>query len=619
MYMRRYFYILLTLACLASCAEILPSGKEDGMGMVCMRMSVDVATRSDAGGGSILETAHVNIYKADFSGLVRTYPYVEMPDVIHLAADAYRVDVIAGEATSSDPAVASWDSKSYKGSALFEVKPGLLTDVEVVAGVTNAVSQVTFDPTVAANFDDGYTFTIGLAGADGAELVYDASNSGAEGYFIIAGIDEPSFEWKFEGILTKKGSEFVKNGTVNGLQPGKLYKMNVVYTIKEGDFNFSIHVDPVIDEIDNIVVFEPVSTGLAESSEYEIWACHATIHADIDAGDSEGASVRFEYSEDGQIWESVDGEQDTEATWKAELKGLTPSTEYTYRLMIDDEQIGEPLSFTTASAPKIPNGGFEYVSKVSGESYYKFYDPNCGVADGSYMFWGSGNGEGPEGVNGSANMGIVITTVDTGTKVEGKQSVCAQSSQMMGILAAGNLFTGQFMGLVGTEGGIVDFGRPWTSRPSALKLYCKYTTGKMDIVKGQPSGVSLTKDKDYDRAQIQFAIGTWNNKTYGGTVSSPVRVNTTKTNTFINYYTDPSTIANGDLVIHNDGYIINKGEKKSASTSEWIEYTIPLIYRNLNEYPTHIVISCAASQYGDYFTGCSSSKLWIDAVELIYE
>ena len=70
MYMRRYFYILLTLACLASCAEILPSGKEDGMGMVCMRMSVDVATRSDAGGGSILETAHVNIYKADFSGLV---------------------------------------------------------------------------------------------------------------------------------------------------------------------------------------------------------------------------------------------------------------------------------------------------------------------------------------------------------------------------------------------------------------------------------------------------------------------------------------------------------------------------------------------------------------------
>jgi len=619
MRMKRYFFLFISLACLVSCSEVLPSGEEGNTGMVCMRMSLDASTRSLTGTEDILETARVNIYKADFSGMVRSYPYTEMPQVIHIAADSYRVDVIAGEAASETPSVVSWENKSYKGSAAFEVKPGLLTDVEVVAGVSNAVSQITFDPTVAANFNPGYTFTIGLAGVEGAELLYDSSNSGAEGYFIIAGLDEPAFDWKFQGVLTKKGSDFVKNGTISGLQPGKLYKMNVVYTIKEGDFNFSIHVDPVIDEIDNTIVFEPVSTGLAESPEYEIWACHATVHADIDAGDSEGASVRFEYTSDGQTWESVDGEQDSEATWKAELKGLSPSTVYTYRLMINDEQIGEPLSFTTASAPKIPNGGFEYVSKVSGKDYYKFYDPNCGVADGSYMFWGSGNGEGSEGVNGSANMGIIITTVDTGDKVEGKQSVCAQSSQMVGILAAGNLFTGQFMGLVGTEGGIVDFGRPWESRPSALKLHCKYTTGKMDIVKGQPSGVSLTKDKDYDRAQIQFAIGTWNNKKYGGTVTSPIRVNTTETDTFINYYTDESTIANGDLIIYNDGYVINKGEKKTSSTDKWFEYTIPLMYRNLNEYPTHIVISCAASQYGDYFSGCSESKLWIDAVELIYE
>ena len=78
-------------------------------------------------------------------------------------------------------------------------------------------------------------------------------------------------------------------------------------------------------------------------------------------------------------------------------------------------------------------------------------------------------------------------------------------------------------------------------------------------------------------------------------------------------------IANGDVVIYNDGYMINNGEKVTAATTGWIEYVIPLDYRKFNAYPTHIVVSCAASQYGDYFTGYDKTKLWIDAVELIYE
>jgi hypothetical protein len=215
-------------------------------------------------------------------------------------------------------------------------------------------------------------------------------------------------------------------------------------------------------------------------------------------------------------------------------------------------------------------------------------------------------------------MGIVITTVDTGDKKDGNQSVLCKNNSIVGMLTAGNLFTGQFAGLVGTSGGKVNFGRPWTSRPTALKLSCKYTTGKMDIVKGMPAGVTLTKN-DYDRAQIKVALGTWNYKTYGGTKDSPVQVNTTLESTFVDFYTDKSTIANGDVIIYNDGYAINKGEKVTANTTGWIEYVIPIDYRNLTTYPTHIIVSCASSMYGDYFTGYSGAKLWIDAVELIYE
>ena len=304
-------------------------------------------------------------------------------------------------------------------------------------------------------------------------------------------------------------------------------------------------------------------------------------------------------------------------TFVAHIRNLMPET--AYEVMVTSAGDKTPVAeFTTAPATKIPNGSFEFASLVSGTSYYKFYDPNCGVPEGEIMFWGSGNGEGPEGVNGSANMGIVITAIDTQDKVDGNQSVCAQTSQMAGILAAGNLFTGQFAGLVGTEGGMVNFGRPWTTRPVALKLYCRYTTSNVDIIgKKMPPGVNLTKS-DYDRAQIKVALGTWDYRTYGGTKESPVHINTTNADTFVDFATDPSTIANGEVIIYKDGYMLNGSDMVDAQTWEWAEYTIPLDYRDMEKLPTHIIVSCASSQYGDYFTGCSSSKLWIDKVELVY-
>ena len=219
-------------------------------------------------------------------------------------------------------------------------------------------------------------------------------------------------------------------------------------------------------------------------------------------------------------------------------------------------------------------------------------------------------------MNGSASMNIVITTIDTGNKKEGAHSVLCQNDAILGMLTAGNLFTGQFAGLVGTSGGKVNFGRPWTSRPTALRIWCKYESGKINIKNNDNLGVTTS---DYDRAQIKFAIGTWNYKNYGGTKDCPVQVNTTVPSTFVDFYTDPSTIANGDLIIYNDGYMINNGQKVGAATSGWIQYTIPLDYRNYTTYPTHIIISCATSQFGDYFTGCETAKLWIDDAELIYE
>lgn len=590
--------------------------ESQGEGVLCVDMSVVGQTKA-LSEDQLYNTAEVNIYKADYSGLVRSYVYSEIPSPLYLAADKYRVDVIAGEAVAANPAIASWDSRSYKGSQAFEIIADQVTTVQVVANVNNAVTKVSFDPTVAENFTDGYTMTMTLSDEASSRLVYDSDKSGAEGYYIVDGLFEPSLTWTFTGTLAKDGSSFTKTGVIENVQAGKLYNMNLKYTIKDGELDFSLSVDRTTEIVDDTIIFEPVSTGLAPSSIYEIWATRATLHADVDVAEGAGKKVQFGYSSDGgATWSYIDAVNDSEGTWKADVTGLAPSTEYTYALVLDGVHVGDTMSFTTEAAPNLPNASFEYVSKVSGQSYYKFYDPDCGVEEGSFMFWGSGNGEGSEGVSGSADMGITITAIDTADKIHGNQSVVAQTSSMVGMLAAGNLFTGQFAGLVGTSGGKVNFGRPWTSRPSAMRIWCKYSTGKFNIVNNNNLGV--TKD-DYDRAQIKVAIGTWDYKKYGGTKDSPVHINTTDESTFVDYYTDPNTIANGDVVIYNDGYMINNGEKVTAATTGWIEYVIPLEYRKFNAYPTHIVVSCAASQYGDYFTGYDKTKLWIDAVELIYE
>lgn len=600
----------------ASCAKVEFKQPETAFGSLEMSMSIDEMTKAMTE-DELRSSAIVNIYYKDYSGRVRTYAYNEIPSPFYLTVGEYRADVIAGECVAETPAPASWDSKSYKGSADFTIEENKSASVEVVASVNNAVTNISFDQTVADNFNPGYEFSICLDSEDpSTKLVYTADNSGADGYFIVSDLVLPSFKWTFTGVQTKDGSTLTKSGEIADIEGGKLYKMTLRYTVKDGELEFSLWVDTMTDNITDEIIFEPVSTGLSATPSYEIWAARATLYADVDAEESAGKTVQFSYSSDGTSWTDVDGVNYSEGAWKADIKGLTPDTEYTYKLLIDGTPIGDPMTLITEKAPNLPNASFEYVSKVSNGNYYKFYNPSCGVEEGSYMFWGSGNGEGADGIDGSASMNIVITDIDESDKKHGNQSVLCKNNSIVGMLTAGNLFTGQFSGLVGTSGGIVNFGRPWESRPSAMKIWCKYTTDKINILKNNNLGV--TKN-DYDRAQIKVAIGTWTYKQYGGTKDSPVQVNTTDESTFVDFYTDPATIANGDLIIYHDGYSINKGAKVSANTSGWIEYTIPLDYRQLTTYPTHIVVSCATSQFGDYFSGYDGGKLWIDAIELIYE
>lgn len=575
-----------------------------GEGTLSLGVEMESDTKAALSSDELLSSSIVNIYYADFSGLVRSYKYSEAPKTIYLPVNQYRVDVIAGEAAKASPAAASWEQKSYKGSADFAIAAGQNTSVKVNAGVSNAISKISFDASVAENFSSGYTLTIGVG--DG-ELVYNEAKSGAQGYFIIDGIDEPEFSWTFSGTLAKDGSAFTKSGTVSGIAAGKVYAMTLKYTVKDGLGAFELMVDYTTDIIDDTIVFEPVSTGLSASSPYEIWAAHANVHADVDETEHpDPAAVKFAYSADGSDWTTVNSTRTSEGVYDAVLTGLKPSTEYTYKLVISGEDAGEPMTFTTEAAPSVPNGDFEVTSDSSTGKYKEWYDPDSTDPLCRTPWWGSGNGS--DGISGSADYKVICKPA-TDVKVSGSQSALLCSEYAVVKFAAGNLFTGYFAGLVGTKGGRVNFGRPFTARPTALKFWAKYSAGPITDINGAPSGVEIT-EKDYDCARVQVVLGTWDRKTYGGSNECPVQVNTTDESTFINYTTDKATVAYGEQLFPSaadDPY------------NKWVEYEIPLEYYSTTTYPTHIIISCAASMYGDYFTGCRTAKLWIDNMEFVYK
>ena len=598
--MKGFFKLILPALALSFLASCTQSALDvEGYGTLSLGVGIDPApTKAAMGQDELLSTSKVNIYYADFSGLVRTYAYADKPQTVYLPGGSYRVDVIAGEAAKASPSAASWEQKSYKGSEHFDIVPSQNTSVQVVASVSNAVSKVSFDASVAENFAPGYTLTIGV---DGNSLVYDAAKSGSDGYFIIDGIEEPAFTWTFTGTIG--GKEFSKAGTIPGLEKGKVYAMTLKYTIKDGLAELDLLVDYDTEEIDDTIVFEPVSTGLSASAPYEIWAGHATVHADVDEGEySDPSKIGFAYSTDGVNWTSVSSVRTGEGTYDAVLTGLAPQTKYTYKLVIDGEDTGEPMEFTTEAAPAVPNGSFEETSTSASGKYTEFY------SSGDSPWWGSGNGS--KGINGSADFGgFIICKPDASEKKDGNQSACLTSTWALVKFAAGNLFSGYFAGLEGTKGGKVAFGRKFTGRPTALRVWLKYSTGKINRIDSSPAGETITTD-NYDIGRVQIALGNWDPRKYGGNDECPILVNTTDTKTFVDFSTDASTIAFGDLQLQGDA---------SNSHNTWKEYIIPIDYRDETVTPSYIVISCASSKYGDYFTGCDSSKLWIDGMELLYE
>ncbi len=594
---------LILLPLLAACTS-----EQAGEGVFSLAVSVEnPATKAVMSSEELLSSAVVKIYKADFSGKVREYVYSAMPEQIYLPSDEYRVDVVAGEAVKASPAAASWEQKSYSGSESFRIAAGAASSVKVTAKVSNVISRVSFDASIAEFFADGYSCTVSLD--DASSLVYTADKSGADGYFIASGF-EPSLSWTFSGTLKKDNSAFSRSGSVSAVEGGRRYKLGLKYVEKDGTLGLDLLVDDTTNNVYDNIIFIASSTGVSSTSSYEVWAGHFTAHADVDEEQYDKDKVYFDVRAKGaDSWTRVTAVRESEGAYSAEVKGLSPETEYEYRLAVTsiessgEEYMAAPSTLTTDKATAIPNGSFETTSNAESSKYKSFYDPSSADEALKTMWWGNGNA-------GSTSVGssYAICYPDTGTYKDGSQSVCLHSRNVIVKFAAGNLFSGHFGEVIGTKGGTVFFGRPFTARPTGLRFWMKYSGGVINYANDNVPDEG--KKGNYDKASIRIALGTWDYRKYGGDADSPVCINTTDTSTFVDFSTDASTIAFAEKIVSSDS---------SNPAADWIQVTLPLEYSNLTKRPTHIVISCAASMYGDYFSGYDGSKLWLDGMELLYE
>lgn len=609
----RYAICLLACAaCMAGCSK--EKAASSGEGVLCLSVNMPQA-KAAMTPEELEQSALVNIYKADFTGLVRSYRKSEISGSIYLPADEYRVDVKAGELSKENPAKLSWEQKSYKGSSPFTIVAGTVSNVTVTAKVYNIVSRITFDESIAANLDEGYTLSIGfdLSGAESPLAVYDASRSGAEAYFLTDDV-EPTLYWEFKGVRSKTGTQVYKSGMIENTLQGSSYNLSPKFVVKDGDLGFDLLVDYDIESIDDLVVFEPVSTGIVESKPYEIWATKMTAHADVDeASFPEGSKVEFSYSADGIEWTEVEGERVEAGSYQALISGLAPDTVYQYALLVGGTGVGEIQFFQTDKATQVPNNSFEIYSNAEKSSYKSFYDPANPLC--SKKFWDNGN-------EGASTLGssYLVCTPDTDDKMDGEVSARCRSQYVIVKFAAGSISSCEYAGTNGTNG-YVNFGRPFTARPSAVRLWYKYNGGIINrsddsaLNKGVSAGKLKTKpvvNETPDSCTFMCALGNWPKEKYlmKTPISSGECVITAYTadiNTFYNYETLPETIAYGYVA------------KTESPNKDWEQITIPFDYHTTEEIPTHIILSFAASKFGDYFTGYDKAELKVDKVELLYE
>ncbi|MCM1152038.1 MAG: PCMD domain-containing protein [Muribaculum sp.] len=293
----------------------------------------------------------------------------------------------------------------------------------------------------------------------------------------------------------------------------------------------------------------------------------------------------FQYRQKGSAdWIDVDpatvNQAEGSGNFSVRIAHLLPLTAYEVRALAGPNE-GNVVEVTTQSTEILPDGSFD--------QWWQDGRVWCPWNKDGVQFWDTGN-------TGAATLGQsnVVPSDDTPT---GSGQSAKLETRFVGIagigkLAAGSIYTGKFAKVDGTNG-ILDFGRPWTVRPTRLRGYFKYTTAPINYASSE---YKYLMDRP-DSCHIYVAMTDW---------SAPYQIRTNPKNRQLFDKNSPEVIAYGEIIRGNN-------------TNGWQEFTIELDYRSTSRVPRYLQITCAASKYGDFFTGGTGAVLFVDQLSLEYD
>ncbi len=508
-----------------------------------------------------------------------------------LKAGTYTIEA---HSANWDGSGSGFDAPYYYGSTTVDVQPRTLQTASITCTQANVKLTITYDQSFVDNFKSA-TATVTSSVQDVAPLAFVMNETTKSGY-IPAG----DFEAKLD-VVNHSDVEHSLTRSFTNVQPRDHYILNFKLadegTLGGGD-KPGISVD--VDESTNTYTYtfevpRKSSTAMV-ARPANAWSSFAMLTGSVTAKTAtfDQSMLTIQWRQSGtETWNEIANSDltiDASDNVSATLKGLTPNTAYEYRLYYNDgatDASSSPVTFTTEELAGIYNSGFESWT-LSG----KAWAPN---AEGD-SYWATSN-------PGSTLMGEKwnVTTGITDGAYNGT-SAQLKSTYVVIKFAAASLYTGTFGGLVGTNGAMLNWGVPFASRPTNLKGYMKYTTGAINRG-NQPSGIGAAAKGENDACQI-FCVLLTEDLKVTNYVKSP-DTDGYELSTAINWQTDPRVVAYGELT-------------QNTSDNAWKAFDIPLTYHSLTQKPTHLLIVCSSSKWGDYFYGCDSSTLLLDDFTLEY-
>ena len=594
---RIYLYCILAITAIlaASCTgkEMGNAGVADeGKGYISLELTTLVSTNpgskaSAAPADYNAKTLCVEIVNAAGRIVKSTNDFGNDPDfsensVIALDPGTYKINVHSANWDGSDSGV---DTPFYAGSTTVDVVGKVHSKAKVTCTLANVKVSINFEKSFRDSFTEAKVTMESAENGVTPRIVKMTAEDNLPLYFPAANLE------LMLNVQNKKGDTYAMSKEFTDVRPRDHYIIN--FKIADSGSLGGISVD--INEDTNTYSFNveiPRTSGIAlEADNADAWSNFAYLKGAItgktDSFNYDRLKLRWRKTTQ-QAWQEVASSSlsiDADDNLSYQLKDLSPETEYEFQFYYNDgdsEVETTPAQFTTGKQEQIYNSGFE--------TWYMDGKIACPQEQGM-KYWNSSN-------SGAATYIGSVTTQDTGDFHSGKSSARLETKYAVIKLAAASIFTGDFIGLIGTKGAKLDWGVPFTSRPTALKGYMKYSP--KPINRGNlPSGTTAPAKNQNDECQIFCALTTELLHVANASADGY------EMSTQIDWNNDPRIIAYGQ-------------QTWNSEIGSWTEFNIPLEYHNTSKKPTHMIIVCSSSKWGDYFYGGEGSLLQLEDFEFVY-